>query len=101
LRPYILDDKRNNRDHVIQAFGWIAAVRTPEWNYSAIGNREKYAGEYAPQLYDTRKDPQELKNVAEQHPAVVKDLHATSVISPRAGISRAAASRKKRVERNS
>jgi len=76
LRPYILDDKRNNRDHVIQAFGWIAAVGAPEWKYSAIGNREKYAGEYAPQLYDTRKDPQELKNVAEQHPAVVKDLHA-------------------------
>jgi arylsulfatase A-like enzyme len=76
LWPYILDEKHNKRDHLVQAFGWIAAVRTREWNYSAIWNREKYVGEYAPQLYDTRKDPQELKNVADQHPAVVKDLHA-------------------------
>jgi arylsulfatase A-like enzyme len=76
LSPYILEEKSNKRDHVVQAFGWIAAVRTPEWNYSAIWNREKYVGEYAPQLYDTREDPQELKNVADQHPAVVKDLHA-------------------------
>jgi hypothetical protein len=76
LWPYVAGDKGIDRDHVIQAFGWIAAVRTPEWNYSAIWNREKYVGEYAPQLYDTKKDPQELKNVAGQYPAVVKELHA-------------------------
>jgi arylsulfatase A-like enzyme len=74
LWPYILDHKRNQREHVVQGFGWIAAVRTAEWNYSAIWNREKYTGEYAAQLYDTRKDPQELKNVASEHREVVKDL---------------------------
>ena len=76
LWPYIAEQKRNTRDHVVQGFGWIAAVRTAEWNYSAIWNREKYVGEYAPQLYDTRKDSQELKSVAADHPAVVKELQA-------------------------
>jgi arylsulfatase A-like enzyme len=76
LWPFIVDEKRNSRDHVVQGFGWIAAVRTLEWNYSAIWNRQQYVGEYAPQLYDTRNDPQELKNVASEHPAVVKELQA-------------------------
>ena len=50
------------------------AVRTPEWNYSAIWNKEKYEGRYAPQLYDRKKDPEELQSVADQYPAVVKEL---------------------------
>ena len=76
LWPYVTGDSKNTRDHVVQAFGWIAAVRTPEWNYSAVWNRERYVGDYKPQLYDRGKDPDELKTVADQNPAVVKELHS-------------------------
>jgi len=75
LWPYVTGEQTNKRDHVVQAFGWIAAVRTEEWNYSAIWNREKYVGEYKPQLYDRKKDPEELSTVADAHPDVVKELH--------------------------
>ena len=76
LWPYATGDKINKREYVVSSFGFIAAVRTPEWNYSAVWNPEKYQGKYAPQLYDLKKDPDELKNVAEQNPSVVKDLQA-------------------------
>jgi hypothetical protein len=60
----------------VTAYGYIASVTTPEWNYSAIWNREKYKGTYKPQLYDRKKDPHELKDVADQHPEVLKHLQA-------------------------
>ena len=59
-------------NHVVQAYGWVAAVRTPEWNYSGLWNKEKYEGKYPPQLYDRKKDPEELHSVADQHPSVVR-----------------------------
>jgi arylsulfatase A-like enzyme len=68
--------KRNARTHVVSAYGYIASVRTQEWNYSAIWNKEKYQGTYKPQLYDRKNDPHELKNVADQHPAGLKDLQS-------------------------
>jgi arylsulfatase A-like enzyme len=74
LWPYVTGQRSNQREYVVQAYGWIAAVRTPEWNYSAIWNREKYEGKYPPQLYNRKNDPEELHSVAEQHPAVVKEL---------------------------
>jgi hypothetical protein len=49
-------------------------VRTAEWNYSTIWNRDRYVGEYKPQLYNRRKDPDELQTVAEENPAVVREL---------------------------
>jgi arylsulfatase A-like enzyme len=76
LWPYVSGEKTNARDHVVSSFGAIAAVRTPEWNYSAVWNHEKQKGAYTPQLYDLKKDPDELKSVAEQNPSVVKDLQA-------------------------
>ncbi len=75
LWPYLTGERTNRRDHIVTAFGYIGAVRTPEWNYSAIWNREKYIGQYKPQLYDRKKDPDELVSVADQNPAVVAELH--------------------------
>lgn len=76
LWPYVTGEKTNRRDHVISAYGYIASVRTKEWNYSAVWNREKYAGHYAPQLYNLKSDPQELQNVAERHPNVLAELQS-------------------------
>jgi arylsulfatase A-like enzyme len=75
LCPYVTGTRTNKREYAVQSYGWIGAVRTPEWNYSAVWNREQYVGEYKPQLYNRRKDPDELHTVAEQNPAVVKELH--------------------------
>jgi len=76
LWPYVSGQRANRRDHVVHAYSWIAAVRTAEWNYSAIWNREKYTGQYKPQLYNRLRDREELTSVADQHPAVVKELQA-------------------------
>jgi arylsulfatase A-like enzyme len=76
LWPYVTGEKTNSRDHIVTAYGYIASVTTPDWNYSAIWNKEKYQGTYKPQLYDRKKDPHELKNVADQHPEVLKHLQA-------------------------
>jgi arylsulfatase A-like enzyme len=76
LWPFVTGEQTNKRDHAISAFGYVASVRTQEWNYSAVWNREKYIGTYKPQLYDRKHDPHELRNVADQHPAVLKDLQS-------------------------
>jgi arylsulfatase A-like enzyme len=75
LWPYVTGERSNRRDHIVTAYGYIGAVRTPEWNYSAIWNREKYVGQYKPQLYDRKKGPDELVSVAGQHSSVVAELH--------------------------
>lgn len=74
--PYITGEKTNQRQAAITSYGYIASVRTPEWNYSAVWNKEKYQGKYRPQLYDLKADPEELMSVADHHPQVVADLHA-------------------------
>ena len=76
LWPYVTGDKTNPREYIVSAFGPVASVRTPEWNYSAVWNKEKYKGNYAPQLYDLKNDPDELKTVADQNSLVTKDLQA-------------------------
>jgi arylsulfatase A-like enzyme len=76
LWPLVTGAKSPHRDHVVSAFGYIASVRTTEWNYSAMWNKEKYQGTYKPQLYNSKQDPHELHNVADQNPAVAKDLQA-------------------------
>jgi arylsulfatase A-like enzyme len=76
LWPYVTDEKRNDREFIVSSYGYIASVRTHEWNYSAVWDKEKYHGSYVPQLYDLKKDPEELQNVASQHPQVLQDLQA-------------------------
>ncbi len=76
LWEYVAKKESTNRDHIVTGFGWIASVRTPIWTYVAVWNPEKYTGTFAPQLYDVRKDPQELRNVVDSYPQVAKDLQA-------------------------
>jgi arylsulfatase A-like enzyme len=76
LWPYVVGEKTNARDSVVSSYGYIASVRTPEWNYSAIWDKAKYKGKYAPQLYDLKRDPDELKSVADANPKVVAELQS-------------------------
>ena len=60
----------------MQAYGWVGGVRTKDWQFSKIIDREKLGFDYATQLYDRANDPDELTDVADQHPEVVADLTA-------------------------
>jgi arylsulfatase A-like enzyme len=61
------------RDTVMTGWGVHATVRTHEW---ALITRWLPANHphNDDQLYDVRKDPDELTNVAEKHPSVIADL---------------------------
>lgn len=70
------DGSTSGHEHAVQAYGWIGAVRTPEWQFSTVIDQERYGREYPPQLYNRSEDPDELTNVAADHPDVVEDLTA-------------------------
>ena len=72
--PMVTGETRSIRDYVVQGYGWISALRTPEWNCSAVWNREKFEGDFTPQLYNREKDVDELTSVAGKYPDVVADL---------------------------
>ena len=59
---------------MVSGYGWIACVRDQQWNFSEVWNLTAYRGNYPPQLYDVESDRQELTNVAEKHPDVVRKL---------------------------
>ena len=39
-------------------------------------DKTHYQGNYTPQLYDLKKDPDELTSVADQHPEVITHLQS-------------------------
>jgi len=59
------------RDAVITGWGLHASVRTPEWNYIT---RWTPGENFAEQLYDLRKDPDELTNVVAANRTVAADF---------------------------
>ena len=76
LWPFVTGEQTNNREYVVSSFGGIAAVRTAEWNYSAVWDKNRYKGNYEPQLYDLKSDPDELKSVSDDHPEVLTHLQS-------------------------
>lgn len=72
--PMVSGETSSIHDYVVQGYGGIGAVRTPEWNCSSVWNPELFEGNYAPQLYNTEKDAEELISVASKYPDVVADL---------------------------
>jgi len=72
LRPLIAASSRSKRETIITGWGEHATVRNHEW---------AYIGRWSPgppfeQLYDVRKDPKELNNVAAENPSVVAEYRA-------------------------
>jgi len=63
-------ERSPNGERIVTGWGDHGAVRTPEWCYIGRWSR----GPSEDELYDVRRDPEELKNVASEHPAVVKEL---------------------------
>ncbi len=72
----LANGEASKRDHLVQAYGWVGGVRTKDWQFSKVIDREKLGYDYATQLYDRENDPDELTDVADQHPDVVADLTA-------------------------
>jgi arylsulfatase A-like enzyme len=64
--------RASHREEIITGWGEHGAVRTPDWCY--IGRWSQ--GPQFQELYDVRRDPDELHDVADSHPVVVKDLLA-------------------------
>lgn len=72
--PLVTGEDKTLHAYVVQGYGYIAALRTREWNCSQVWKPEAYEGKYTPQLYDLAKDPDELTSVAEKYPDVVRRL---------------------------
>ena len=62
----------SKRDLIVTGWGEHGSVRTAEWDY--IGRWSP--GPKFEELYDLRKDPLELTDVAEKNPAVVAEMRA-------------------------
>ena len=69
LRPLIAANARSKREEIITGWGEHGSVRNQEWNY--IGRWSP--GKPFEELYNLRKDPLELHNVADEHPAELKE----------------------------
>lgn len=72
LVPLIEAKRDSGRQRIFTGWGEHGSVRTHEWVY--IGRWSP--GKPFEELYDVRKDPEELKNVAAQNPSVVSEYRA-------------------------
>ncbi len=72
LRPLIEGGGRR-KEWIVTGWGEHGAVRTPEWCY--VGRWSE--GPRHEELYDLKRDPLELSNVAGSHPSVVEKFRST------------------------
>jgi arylsulfatase A-like enzyme len=69
-RNMIETQGKSNFESVVTGWGEHAALRTPEWTYIQRWS----PGPKFEQLYDLKKDPKELSNVAEENASVVAHM---------------------------
>lgn len=72
----LVDGEPSPHSEVVQGYGWVAGIRTQEWQMSRVMDRNKLGYDFDTQLYNRADDPDELTNVATQNPDVVADLSA-------------------------
>jgi len=72
----LVNGEASPHDGLVQEYGWIGAIRTAEWQFSKVVDRARLGYDYDSQLYNRVDDPDELTNVADQHPDVVAELGA-------------------------
>jgi len=61
-------------DYVVSAFGHWACIRTKDWNYVRPWTDAGIKQEMREDLYDLNADPQELTNVAADHPDICLEM---------------------------
>jgi arylsulfatase A-like enzyme len=85
--PLVTGEGSPAHDYVVQTYGWVGGVRTPEWSYSETWKPERQPSKYhkypgapaapfQPQLYNLQTDPKELTDVAEKYPDVARKMSA-------------------------
>jgi arylsulfatase A-like enzyme len=74
--PMVAQGAPAPRSQVVTAFGHYASLRTDRWNYLAPWTELPAGRAPTEGLYDLQADPQELTNVAADHPTVVAELRA-------------------------
>ncbi len=72
--PLVTGETRSLREFVVQTYGWVGAARNREWNYSGVWEPRAKGAHERPQLYNLESDPEELTNVAERYPDVVRRM---------------------------
>ena len=81
--PALLGESKPGRDHLVEHAGILSLIKG-RWKYIEPGKGPKVLANVhiesgiapEPQLYDLNEDLGEKRNVAAEHPAVVKDLSA-------------------------
>ena len=87
LWPLVTGEPKEDREYVVQTYGWVGAVRDKEWSYTEIwkpeARQDKYRvspeaplAPYKPQLYNLQQDPQELTDVVDKYPDVARRFSA-------------------------
>ena len=86
ILPAILGDTRQplRKDMIVHSADGVFAIRQGPWKWIEgvpvdeikPGARKAHADEYHAQLYNTHDDPAETKDVAAEHPEIVKELTA-------------------------
>ena len=71
--PALLGDSTTGRDHVLEHSGFVA-IRTVQWKFIPGNHWRAGLGPKNDALYDLARDPSESKNLAAQHPDVVRKL---------------------------
>ena len=94
--PALLGESKNGRDHVVEQAGALSLVRG-SWKLIAPERRSalragttstELGNDPRPQLYDLTADLGETRNVAAEHPEVVRQLSEELARIRRAGRSR-------------
>jgi arylsulfatase A len=86
ILPAILDEKNApiRADMIVHSSDGVFAIRKGPWKWIEgvpvddikPGTRRLRADEFRPQLYNTKDDPAERKDVSAEHPEIVKELRA-------------------------
>jgi arylsulfatase A-like enzyme len=76
LWPLAAQGRDSDREQMITAFGFHASVRDKKWDYIAPWTEPPERHGRRTELYDLEDDPQELRNVIEEHPEVAEEMQA-------------------------
>eukprot|EP00928_Gymnodinium_smaydae_P058384 TRINITY_DN4158_c0_g2_i1.p1 TRINITY_DN4158_c0_g2~~TRINITY_DN4158_c0_g2_i1.p1 ORF type:complete len:610 (-),score=140.58 TRINITY_DN4158_c0_g2_i1:49-1803(-) len=70
----------DDRDMIVSQYNWVEAntgaymLRSGDWKYITYGHTYSNFKDYKPQLFNVAEDPDELQNLADSKPLIVRQL---------------------------